>query len=150
MKLEDLYYFHAFLNQKLFDGKLEAVIIKRFDDSNDENDDMILGQIIENLEPFVIFIGDSLLKNDQDDPEGPIFTITVLLHEMIHQYSTENEIEDVDYYTGEHTEDFKSAAQSHGLTNNGYKMTDETRQMIERHWKLYSHLQRSVNWHSQK
>ena len=146
MKVEDLLYFHAFLNQKLFGGKLEAVIIKTFDDSDPDNEEMIQAQIITSLDPFVIFIGESLLDEDPNDIENPIFTITVLLHEMIHQYNREHEIEDIDPDSFEHNELFRYAARHHGLIQSGYKMTDETRQMIEKQWKLYSYMKHNINW----
>ena len=130
MKLEELYYFHSFLNYKLFNGKLEPVIFQIFDD-----DFECLAQIETNLDPFIIFIGKSVLP-DTD----PVFTLTILLHEMVHQYNRQREVEDVEPYTGEHNAVFKRTARSHGLEMDGYKLTDETKIMIEKQLKTYNHM----------
>lgn len=126
MTLEELYYFHAFLNYKLFKGKLEPVIIRIFDD-----DFEVSAQIETELDPFIIFMGKSLLESE------PVFTITVLLHEMVHQYNRQRGAEDVEAYTGEHNAVFKRVARSHGLQMDGYKLTDETRALIEKQLELY-------------
>lgn len=134
MTLEKLYYFHSFLNYKLFKGKLEAVIIKIFDDNDESNEDGVLAQVVKNVDPFIIFIGESLLESD------PVFTMTVLLHEMIHQYNQQRGVEDIDERTGKHNSIFKRTAESHGLELNGYRLKAETRDMIENQLKHYDYM----------
>ena len=138
MKIEELYYFHAFLNYKLFGGKLEAVIIKTFDDNDERNGDMILAQTETELDPFIIFIGKSVLESD------PVFTLTVLLHEMVHQYNRQRGAEDIDYETGKHNATFGRVAKNHGLELGGYRLTEETRDMIERQLKHYCYMVETI------
>lgn len=135
MSLEKLYYFHAFLNHKFFNGKLEAVIIKTFDDSDDE----MLAKIETELDPFIIFIGNFSIEGD------PVFLITVLLHEMIHQYNRQRGIEDVDCDTGKHNASFKRAARNHGLEMGGYRLTDEAMELISKQLKHYDHVVENYN-----
>lgn len=136
MTIEALYYFHAFLNRELFDGELEAVIIKRFDDRTPDNYSGTLSQIETETDPFIIFFASSLFGDD------PVFTITVLLHEMIHQYNRQRGIEDIDEDTGEHNGAFKRAAACHGLEMGGYTLTTETENRIKEQLKNYDYMQR--------
>ena len=50
---------------------------------------------------------------------------------MAHEYCYLMSICDVDD-DGDHTEDFVEAAEDHGLTFNGYKLTDNARNKIEK------------------
>lgn len=130
MTLEELYYFHAFLNYKLFKGELEPVAIRFFDDNNSQ--DGTIATILTETDPFIICMDKSLLEGD------PVFTITILLHEMIHQYNRQREEEDIDEYTGEHNEIFKQAAEKKGMITGGYGLTAETKNLIEEQLKLFS------------
>lgn len=111
------YFWHETLNRIFFDGKLEAVIFKFYQDEEE------LAHIDTELEPFLIQVNESLLTKDE------YFVITVILHEMIHQYSRENCIEDIDEF-GEHNENFKHEATNHGLIMNGYKLTRKAKDII--------------------
>ena len=131
MELTDIYYFHSYLNWKLFKGKLEPVIIELFDFGDDKNLDNIEARIETDLDPFIIFMGNHLLKED------PISMITVLLHEMVHQYNRQRGYEDTEEWTGKHLAIFRRAAAAHGLEMGGYRLTAEMKEMIEEHLKAY-------------
>lgn len=131
MKLEQAYYLHAALNYHLFNGKLEAVIIKTFDFDDDRNENMIEAQTITELDPFLIYVSNQALEGD------PVYFTTVLLHEMIHQYNRQEDIEDTDPYTGKHLHAFFVAADKHGLIN-GYALKPETEQLIKKLLESYA------------
>ena len=131
MQLTQAYYLHAALNYRLFNGELEPAIIKTFDFDDNQNDDMIEAKTETELDPFLIFVSEQILKGD------PLYFATVLLHEMIHQYNRQIGVDDTEPYTGKHTADFVKAATDHGLMQSGYKLTPETEQLITDLLKKY-------------
>lgn len=134
MNLAEMQYWHAKLNYMFFDGQLEPAIIQQKEKI--EDDDGIEARFIDCTDPFII-----VFYNDPEDREEglELYTITVLLHEMIHQYCKENEIEDTDEY-GVHLEEFREEAARHGLTQNGYRLTDEAKEKIEKELEDYRRL----------
>ena len=124
MKLEILQFLHAELNHLFFNGELEpAVIQSRYnEDEYFEDLDGTEAEILPMLEPWVIRFYCNLEENSD------LYLITVLLHEMVHQYCAENEIEDTDDMG--HTDQFRAAAEAHGLENDGYKLTAAAEKQI--------------------
>ena len=126
MQLTELYYFHALINHAFFNGELEAVILREF-----ESQDDIVAKLETNLEPFIIWFDKSHLEEADD-----VFIITVLFHEMIHQFCKEHGIEDVDA-DGTHLDVFKVIAREHGLTHNGYGLSTSVEEFIKKHLERY-------------
>lgn len=125
MTIEQLQFFHAELNHMFFDGKLEpALVINPYDEEYYLSyEDDTEADFVGTTDPFIIrFYFD--VENHSD-----LYTVTVLLHEMIHQYCAENGIEDINL--GEHTERFRDISILHGLDQGGYKLTADAEAKIE-------------------
>lgn len=140
MEIDKLYFLHARLNQKLFKGKLEAVIIRTFCDYEED----IEAQFESCLDPYVIWFNTRFWE-DEFDPLDDVYIATILLHEMIHQYNHQRGIEDIDQYTVRHNAAFKKAAAAHGMTLDGYNLTPETEKLIQKELEAYEQLQ-SIKW----
>lgn len=123
MTKEALTYYHAALNYHFFGGELEPGIFD-FTDTGDG----IAARFVEATEPFLFEYNEEFINECNDE----IFILTILLHEMTHEYCYLMNICDIDEYTGDHSEEFAEAAEEHGLTFSGYKLTDEARAKIER------------------
>ena len=132
---ETLMFFHSWLNWKLFDGKLEPAIVRMTPGIQTDdiwNEDGVEAQAQTELDPFaIVFFYDT-------SNEDPLYVITQLLHEMIHQHCRENDIHDVgeSWYDdpedeGKHLPAFFEEAEKHGL-HHGYHLKDDTKQMIEK------------------
>lgn len=119
---EALMYFHSELNKVFFDGKLETAIVCHVPDVQG-NDEGIEATTEETLEPFIIWF-----RRDVSEDE-PVYVLTVLLHEMVHQYCTENGIEDMDGW--EHSDEFRYEAEEHGLQTSGYELTEEAEGKVD-------------------
>ena len=122
MDLNKLYYFHEWLNVKYFDGKLEAAIIR---DSQPCEWEDLTARIETETEPFIIWFNSEELKEEGNE----LYLITVLLHEMVHQYNRELGLLDVDE-DGEHLEQFKETAVDHGLIQDGYALDPAVKNSI--------------------
>lgn len=131
MTLTELQYWHARLNYMFFDGQLEPAIMQRKEKVEDY--DGTEARFIDCTDPFIIEFYYDL---EECGEELELYTLTVLLHEMVHQYCREKEIEDVDE-DGVHLEDFREEAARHGLTQDGYRLTDESKEKIERGLEVY-------------
>ena len=127
MKKEELYYFHAVLNRLYFLNELEPVIIRVSGESDYEIDDdeSMMANFVSMTDPFLIWFNSELLSDDDE-----VYIITVLMHEMVHQYCAQWEIEDM-LPEGSHSEAFKEAAADHGLTQGGYVLSSELKGFIE-------------------
>lgn len=126
MELTKLYYFHGLINREYFDGRLEPVIFREF-----VSDDDVVAKVETCLEPFIIWFNKENLEEDDD-----IFLITVLFHEMIHQYCGEHSIKDV-APDGTHLEVFTDIAIEHGLTHNGYGLSEDVEEFIKKYLERY-------------
>ena len=122
MTKEALTYYHAALNYTFFAGELEPAI---FDFT--EKDDGVTATFIDVTDPFLIEFDEEFINECDDD----IFILTIMLHEMIHEYCYMFDICDIDEYSDDHSEEFVEVAEDHGLTFNGYKLTDNARNKIE-------------------
>lgn len=123
-----LQFFHAEFNYIFFEGKLEPAIIKVATRESDEDEAEFIGM----CEPFlIVFYGDISEESLTE------YYLTVLLHEMVHQYCRENEIEDIteDF---EHSEEFREEAEEHGLTQDGYILTPWAKETIAKRIELYT------------
>lgn len=131
MTKEDLTYYHAALNFHFYGGELEPAIftLVNFDDTDED----ITARFVDCTDPFLIEFNSDFIRECNDD----IFILTILLHEMAHEYCYLMDICDVDY-DGNHTEEFVAAAEEHGLTFSGYKLTDAAHAEIERIIKKYN------------
>ena len=121
-----LQYFHSKLNEMLFDGKLNSAVIVPhiwLDEENYPTRDITATTVTEYSIPIIAF---NVFDLEEDDD---MFLITVLLHEMIHQCCSENEIEDIDE-EGNHNKCFEEMASHHGLINNGYCLSHEIEEII--------------------
>ncbi|MBR6171571.1 MAG: hypothetical protein IKQ49_00135 [Eubacterium sp.] len=113
----ELQYAHSWLNQRYFDGRLQAAIIRFFPElaHNERGCEGVC--VTTDTIPCII----ELFINPEEYGslvcKGHI--ITVLLHEMIHQYCSENDIDDTD-----HNEAFVAEAEKRGMTRRGYVMTE--------------------------
>lgn len=134
MELTELYYFHALINRKYFNNELEPVIIREFE-SEDYDEDDITAKVETCLEPFVIWFNKEHLEENDE-----LFTITVLFHEMIHQYCTQNGIDDVTP-DGTHLEDFVIVASDHGMTHNGYGLSEDVEKFLKTYIDRYNQFQ---------
>lgn len=125
MTKESLQFWHAELNKLFFNGELEPAIIQCWKIPPEDNENQIEAQLVNITNPFIIqFYFD--IEN-----ENFLYTITVLLHEMVHQYCAEQGIEDMSIITDKHTRAFKKAAEKHGLIQGGYALNDEAKTLIE-------------------
>lgn len=122
MTKEALTYYHAALNYHFFGGELEPAI---FDIT--KKGDGITAAFVDVTDPFLIEFDEDFINECNDD----LFILTILLHEMTHEYCYMFDICDIDE-NGDHSEEFVAAAEEHGLTFNGYKLTDEANTKIER------------------
>ena len=130
METVDLQYWHAELNKMFFNGELEPAIINWFPRNTDE--DGIYADFFEQTKPFLIQF--------YIDLHGyiDIFLITILLHEMVHQYCSENHIDDTD--GEEHKAIFAEIAEQHGLREKGYALQESALKEIEKRLKVYNKL----------
>ena len=118
-----LQYWHAELNRMFFGGQLEPVIIRTIRGTA-FSDEEATAEFIENTDPFLI----CFYENDYDNAySSDMYTLTVLLHEMCHQYVRENDLEDNDM----HGDVFKQVALDHGMKVNGYALSEEAQERIE-------------------
>jgi len=125
MTKESLQFWHAELNKLFFNGELEPAIIQCWEIPQEENEELIEAQLVPITDPFIIqFYFD--IEN-----EDFLYTITVLLHEMVHQYCAEQGIEDINSITDKHTRAFKKAAEEHGLMQGGYFLKEGAKSLIE-------------------
>lgn len=125
-----LQYWHSRFNYMFFENALEPAIIRVYTDENIEYDEDTQADFIGALDPFAI-------RFFFDVSDSPMFTLTVLLHEMVHQYCRENGIEDIDGEDYSHSDDFREAAEEHGLIMNGYKLAEWAQKAIEEQIALY-------------
>lgn len=118
-----LQFWHAELNRMFFDGKLEPALVRIVEaDHTDSYDNPIMGQFMHQCDPYlIVFWYDPSKESDID-------TLSVLLHEMIHQYCAENDIEDME--DGEHNSAFMLEAKQHGLAIGGCILSDEASKTI--------------------
>lgn len=124
-----LQYWHSRFNYMFFENALEPAII-RLKPANDEattyDPD---AEFIGSTEPFLInFYIDVSMETAE-------YVLTVLLHEMVHQYCCENDIEDMN--DDEHTEEFREVAEMCGLTIRGYALSEWARDAIRKQLKLF-------------
>lgn len=121
-------YWHSKFNHMFFENALEPAIIKIYP-GVEEDKEGTQALFMGNLEPFVI-----AFYYDISNAELTTYTLTVLLHEMVHQYCAENEIEDIDGF--EHSDDFREEAENHGLTMDGYALAAWAQDAINKQIKL--------------
>ena len=123
-----LQYWHNKFNQMFFNNELEPAIIKIF--PHDEfNDYGIEANFISVTDPFLIQFHYDVSESDN------IYTLTVLLHEMVHQHCLENNIEDMDE-EDKHTKDFIFEGENHGLSQ-GYFLQTQAEERIKEELKKY-------------
>jgi len=125
-----LQYWHSKLNKKLFNNELEvAKIIVRNDEEAVKNaEEGIEARYIDWYgRDYIVFYPYTWMaeepETDNETIEVPVsvYDVTVLLHEMVHQYCNQNGIDDIDL-NGKHNENFREAAEKHGLTQYGYQL----------------------------
>ena len=120
----ELQYFHAYFNSVLFDNQLSPVYI-RIDQPKDEDvEDTVLAAFFEKYDPYLIVIYDD--PDDKAYLANKVFILCVLLHEMVHQYCHQNEIQDMD--NGHHTELFYDECKKHGMKD-GYSFSQSTKEI---------------------
>ena len=129
-----LQYFHAYFNYKYFDNKLEPCVIKAKQDEDFCYDEGIEARTFTETVPFMIRFYNDVTNED------PVYLLQILLHEMIHQYCRENEIDDCDI-DGVHLPAFKDIAAKHGLQS-GYMITNakkkEFKEVIAEYEQMYN------------
>lgn len=143
MQIEELYFYHAYLNRLFFKGKLEAVLLfmgKEYNGLFDDPDTEV--NIETEIDPFIICFNRETLEKAETE-EDKVYISTVLLHEMIHQSNREKGIEDVERYTGEHYPVFKRQATHIGLKG-GYIATDELKTEIKTMIQKYATGQKTI------
>lgn len=124
--VEKLYFLHARLNQKIFKGELEAVIIhvgEELDFFEEDNNESFMNM----TDPYIIRLDKSVLS----DPTAPTF----LYREMIHQYNHQKGIIDKDE-TG-NNDDFRKTAEKFGMENEGYELSDKVKAIIDEEMLFY-------------
>lgn len=121
-----LAYWHGYLNLKYFNGELEPVIIAFISSGNRKG---IESRFIAQTQPFIIEFYD--MEEEFDGYKPSIYLLTVLFHEMIHQYAEQCGIEDTT--DGTHTKVFKEIAFDHGMAQDGYKLSEEIKLDINKH-----------------
>lgn len=122
----NLQYWHSKLNKELFNNELEVakIVIK---DSEIAKEEGIEAEFIEwYSRPYIAFYSWSI----EDDASVSIHEITVLLHEMIHQYCRQEGIVDMDS-NGEHNSTFSAVAEKHGLNRYGYQLQSQLEDEID-------------------
>ena len=132
MTLKELYYYHETINRLYFNGSLEAVIIKT---KTDNYDDPITASTETTSDPFIIWIDKDILRTSTSISDK-LFVLTVLFHEMIHQYNAENCVEDTDD-SGEHLQEFVDSSYEHGMLQNGYALSDKVRDTLISYIRKY-------------
>lgn len=123
-----LQYFHAALNKEIFNNELSPAIIRI--ESCLENEEETTACTYPDYSPCLITF---FLENKNETfgyMVNPVFVITVLLHEMIHQYCHEKGIKDTEE-DGTHLPIFEDIACKFGLEMRGYKLSDKTKQIIQ-------------------
>lgn len=129
-----LQYFHAWYNKELFNNELEPVIICA---NNTEEFKNIQAQFINNFDPYTIAFNIDVPEEEETESDT-LYYLTVLLHEMVHQYCEENDIQDTLY--GKHLQAFIEEAENKGLVQNGYCLNDEIKERVIKQIKLYKQL----------
>jgi len=133
-KILMLQFFHGELNRLFFKGKLESAIIcpAIWLDEDDWPDGEVTASTY--TETAVFFIQFNVIDLEtSEDFDDDMFLITVLLHEMVHQYCREEGVEDID-----HGSNFVRRAVRHGLTQSGYKLTEQAKEKISERLRLYN------------
>lgn len=126
-----LQYWHEALNREFFNGGLRPAVI-RIAISEELEGSGILAQCIPESTPALI------LFHYYPDKNNILETITILLHEMIHQYLDEYSklmegigLIDVEK-NGKHTQLFSMAAVTHGLNAEGKELLPGAREKISK------------------
>lgn len=120
----DLQYWHSKLNKKLFNNELEVakIVVRESKIAEEEGTE---AEFIEWYgKPYIAFY--SLLTEDTIS----VYEITILLHEMVHQYCRQTGIVDIDE-NGKHNSKFKEVAEKHGLDQYGYHLQSDLEEEIE-------------------
>lgn len=128
-KISVLQYWHEDLNKMFFGGELgPALIVPLNDEDNESGENEAVFSPLS--EPFLIqFNRRTLVNGDIFEDQFSEKILTILLHEMVHQYCEENWIESIDD-RGNHTSEFADQAAAHGLTSGGYRLSEDARACI--------------------
>lgn len=132
-----LQYWHSRFNYMFFQNELEPAIIiicQHCQEDNDSLGDITEARFIGELEPYVIVFYDDTTAYTEESTI--LYWLTVLLHEMIHQYCAQNGIIDIDELTGAHTDEFRDEAENHGLTARGYALSEYAANAIKKQMRL--------------
>ena len=127
-----LQFFHGEINRLFFNGELEAAIISiyYFDDWN------IVATTFTTTDPFIIAFNKSYIEESEETEDEQTYYLTVLTHEMIHQWNAQEGIEDT-YSDGTHTEDFLQACNGI-LTQDGYELEDHAGKALKDRLRKYN------------
>ena len=143
MKIEKLYYFHAWFNKRCFGGDLEPAIIKTFSGDETFPDDpySIEAQTTTYSDPIIIYFNSDLFFTDiGSDPDEvkneELCFLTVLLHEMCHQYNAECGVCDVDF-DGTHLDAFLEVSEGCGMVKSGYALGQELEKLVLEEMEKY-------------
>jgi len=134
MKLDQatLQYWFAEFNRLIFNNQLEnsVILVKDYGDFDETE-----AEFIQCTDPFVIKFHNGKSMIEEDEP-GKVYYLSILLHEMIHQYCYETGIVDIDEI-GEHSEEFKNAAYEHEMIQDGYKLSEKIETTIKNRMKAF-------------
>ena len=117
-------FWHAELNRMLFDGRLEPCVMCVSSCTGD-----LRAEFVPSTNPYLMSIYDEPEEADAD-------ALTVLLHEMCHEYIDQN-----DLVNDEHGPMFQSVARDHGMGGIGYSLADETRDRLEKRLSSFDNIQ---------
>lgn len=122
-----LQYFFNLLNYKYFDSELEPTIIKTSTFKGEE----IEADFLFCCCPYCIRFNSKIIEQADE-----LYLITILLHEMVHQYCDQHEIVDVTR-EGKHTSDFFKQAKEVGLID-GYMLSKELETELKKEIRSYN------------
>lgn len=134
-----LQYFHAWYNKELFNNELEPAMICVKNTGGELPE--IQAEFIRVTEPFVIRFNIDVPEEEETEADT-IYYLTVLLHEMVHQYCEENDIDDT--LDGEHMEAFEEEAENRGLIQGGYRLSNEIKEKVIEQVECYKEWRKAV------